>query len=222
MRKFDSLYKTAAKRKGGPKALEALLVKPLTKKKLQAISDDRWLSAMARQIFQAGFSRKVIADKWPGFEKAFDKFSPRQVALYGDKEIDRLLANKNIVRNGQKITAVIKNATFINELSREYGGAGTFFAQWPSHDLDTLLELMKKDGNRLGGNTGQRFLRMMGRDCYVLTPDVVKRLIAENIIKKLPSSKRDMTAVQSAFNQWHEQSNRSYAETSQILAMSVG
>ena len=36
---------------------------------------------MTRRIFYAGFSSKVIDDKWGAFEAAFDRFDPRACAL---------------------------------------------------------------------------------------------------------------------------------------------
>ena len=222
MRPFEDLYAIAAKRKGGEAALEALLGKPRAAEQLQAIGDDRWLAAMARQIFQAGFSRKVIAAKWDAFEAAFERFDPACLALYGDEAVDRLLADKGIVRNGQKIMAVLHNAGFVRDLQDQHGSAARFFAQWPGDDLAGLLHVLKKQGSRLGGNTAMRVLRMMGRDSYVLTPDVLARLKAERIIDGAPSSKRAMAAVQQAFNSWAEQSGRPLMQISQVLAFSVG
>ncbi len=222
MRRFDELYAIAAARKGGEEALEALLDTPRSAAELAAIPDDRWLSAMARQVFQAGFSRKVIAAKWDGFEAAFDGFDPEHVALYGDDELDRLLADARIIRNGQKITAVVQNAALIRDLEDEHGSAAQVFAHWPGADLAGLLEMMKKRGSRLGGNTGQRVLRMMGRDSYVLTPDVTARLKAEGVISGPATSHRAMAAVQAAFNSWAEQSGRPLTQISQVLAYSIG
>lgn len=222
MRTFDEIFEIAAERKGGAKALEALLSKPISQQELMDIPDDRWLSMMAKRIFQAGFSWKVIENKWPGFEPAFEGFIPARVAMYGDIEMDRLLADKAIVRNPQKINAVIANAAFLKELADEHGSAAKFFAQWPETDLIGLFDLLKKRGARLGGGTGQYLLRSMGKDAFILSPDVSTRLIAEGVVDKQPTSKRDLAAAQQAFNTWREQSGRSFTEISQVLAMSVG
>ncbi len=222
MRSFEELYAIAAARKGGETALEALLGSPRPARELAAIADDRWLAAMARQIFQAGFSRTVIAAKWDGFEAAFDGFDPECVALYGDADLDRLLKDARIIRNGQKIAAVVRNAAFVRDVQDQHGSAAKLFADWPGEDLVGLLELMKQRGSRLGGNTGPRVLRMMGRDSYVMTPDVVARLKAEGVISGPPASKRAMAAVQDAFNTWAGQSGRPLMQISQVLAYSVG
>ena len=221
MREFQEIYNIAAERKGGPDALEALLSTPLTQEELRHTFDDRWLSRMAKGIFQAGFSWKVIESKWPGFEVAFDGFDPDRVAFYKDEDIDRLLANDAIVRNGAKISAVVENASFIREVSAAHERFGNWVADWPVTDHAGLLAELAKRGSRLGAGTGQRMLRMMGRDGYVLSDDVTARLVAEGVVTKKPSSKRDMTAVQEAFNTWMAQSGRGLTQISQVLAFSV-
>ena len=85
-----------------------------------------------------------------------------------------------------------------------------------------LLDLLKTDGARLGGATAMHAMRFMGRDGFILSGDVTMRLIAEGVIDKAAGSKSSMRAVQSAFNEWMDQSGRSLTEISRILAMSVG
>lgn len=221
MREFEEIYQIAAERKGGAEALEALLSKPLGAKKLALTSDDRWLAMMAKCLFQAGFNWKVVEAKWTGMESAFDAFDPHKVVAYFEEDIDRLLADKGIVRNGAKIMAVIENARFVRQIAEEHGSFGAFVAQWPGERYSELLAFIEKQGSRLGAATGQRMLRWMGRDGYILAPDVAARLIAEGVVDKPPTSKRDMAATQEAFNIWAEQSGRGLTQVSQILAFSM-
>ncbi|HSG37657.1 MAG TPA: DNA-3-methyladenine glycosylase I [Paracoccaceae bacterium] len=221
MRSFDELYAIAVERKGSKEAVEAHLPKAKTKAELAALPDNRWLAEMARAIFQAGFSWKVIEAKWPGFEVAFEGFEPARVAMYGDDNLARLISDKGIVRNGPKITAVIENAIFLTDLARENGSAAKALADWPDEDYIGLLEFLKKRGSRLGGNTGQRVCRAVGKPSFIFSTDVVARLIAEGIVDKEPSSKREMVAVQEAFNEWSDQSGRSLSAVSRLLAMTV-
>jgi DNA-3-methyladenine glycosylase I len=60
--------------------------------------------------FQSGLSWLIILRKRPGFRRAFDNFSIRKVAAYGDTDVERLLADAAIVRNRAKIEATIANA----------------------------------------------------------------------------------------------------------------
>lgn len=221
MRDFEDIYAIAVDRKGGPAALDELLLTPLTPVQLTATDDDRWLAAMAKCLFQAGFNWKVIDAKWPDMEAAFDGFDAAKVAAYHDDDVDRLLSDKRIVRNGAKIMAVIDNARLIQSIAGDHGGFGKFIAHWPAQTHNELLNVIAKQGARLGSLTGQRMLRQMGRGGYILSPDVIARLKAEGILEKPPTSKRDLAAIQEAFNGWMAQSGRCLTQISQILAYSV-
>ena len=222
MRSFDEIRDIAITRKGGEDAINENLTPPKTVAELEAIANDRWLACMTKCIFQAGFNWKVVESMWPGFEAAFDKFDTGRCAMLNDDDFDQLVSDKRIVRYGAKIRAVQENAVFLNTLIKEHGSAGAFFAGWPSNDYANLLLTLKKRGTRLGGNTGQYFLRFMGVDSFILSRDVTARLIAEGIVDKTPTSQKDMQAVQNAFNIWQQQSSRPLTEISRVLAMSIG
>lgn len=218
---FADLHARAAARKGGDAALEALLTDPKPASELAAISDDRWLSDMTRRIFQSGFNWKVIDAKWDGFETAFWGFDVGRCALMSDEDLDRLVSDTRIVRNGAKIRSVRDNAAFLQELAAEHGAAATCFADWPGEDFAGLLDMMKKRGSRLGGRVGAIVMRFMGRDGYVLSDHVAKALIREGVVDKEPSSRKDMAAVQAAFNAWAAESGRPLSHISRVLAYTV-
>ncbi len=219
---FQAIMDLAVKNKGGEAAVEERLPELKTAAELAKIGDDRWLSMMTRCIFQAGFSWKVIENKWPGFEEAFEGFEPRRWKMMSDEDLDRLVQDTRVVRNAQKLSSVRDNAQFLCDLADEHGSAAKFFAEWPVNDMVGLMDLMKKRGSRLGGNTGQVVLRFMGKDGFMLSKDVVAALIREGVIDKPPTSKKGLQAAQDAFNRWHAETGRPYAHISRILAMSVG
>ena len=222
MRKFDDLLAMAAERKGSFGAVLDPIERPFPSEDLSAITDDRWLSMMTKCVFRAGFSWKVIERKWDGFEAAFDGFSVMRCAMMDDAWLDELVADTRIVRNGQKIQAVQANAAFVSERSQQTNGFGKFIADWPASDYVGLVQVLKSQGSRLGGTTGQYFLRNMGKESFILTRDVVARLVAEGIVDKAPTSKRAMADVQAAFNTWREQSGESFNVISRVLAQTVG
>ncbi len=122
---------------------------------------------MTKRIFCSGFSWKVVDAKWPAFEKAFLGFEPTQLIYQPNEFWDRLLTDSGIIRNGAKIFSVRHNATFVQEISRIHGGFGKFLAGWPFSDQIGLLQLLAKQGSRLGGNTGQMLLRFLGWDGFI-------------------------------------------------------
>lgn len=221
---FRRIYDLAAGRKGGPEALEALLEphRPKTPEEIAAAPADRWLAAMTRFVFIAGFRWRVIDAKWPGFEEAFWGFDPNRCAMISDEDMDALLKDTRIVRNGQKISSVGPNARFLLELAREHGSAGRFFADWPDEDFVGLLEILKVRASRLGGESAMRFLRMMGKPSFITSRDVTAALIREGVLDKPPSGKRDLQKVQTAFNAWAGESGHDLTSISRVLALSVG
>jgi DNA-3-methyladenine glycosylase I len=59
---------------------------------------------------QAGLSWRTILHRREGYRRAFSGFSPERVARYGERDVERLLADPAIVRNRRKIEAAIGNA----------------------------------------------------------------------------------------------------------------
>lgn len=221
MRSYAQIHAMAAERKGGSEALEALLPKALTARKLAAIPDDRWLAGLSRAIFQFGFNWKVIETKWPGFEEAFQGFDLRACAMLNDEALDALLKDTRIVRNPPKVRSVQENAVFLLGLSREHGGVGKLVAGWPSERYVELVDLLKAGGSRVGAQTAQYFLRSMGKESFILSQDVTRALIREGVVAKPPTSARDMRKVQEAFDAWKKESKRSFTEISRTLSLSI-
>ena len=207
--------------KHGEDGLAARLVAPVSADEIATLPNDRWLSTATKVIFQAGFSWSLIDKKWPNFETAFDGFDVHRWAMMTDEDLDALLKNEGIVRNGQKLTSVGKNALYFRDLIVEHGSVGQFFADWNPEDYFSNLAAMQKRTNRLGAKTGQIFLRRMGLESVVLTNDVVKALMGAGVVTKAPTSKTDLASVQSAVNRWRDESGRSLSQISQILAYSV-
>jgi 3-methyladenine DNA glycosylase Tag len=83
--------------------------------------DNGYFEQMTKAVFQAGFSWQVVNNKWPSFRHAFDGFDVERVAAYGPEDVDRLLSDTGIVRNGRKIEATIANAIQFQVIRREFG-----------------------------------------------------------------------------------------------------
>lgn len=222
MRKFAEIKARAEKRKGGKKGLEKLLKKVISKKELAAKSDDRFLAMMTKVINQAGFSWKVIENKWPQFEEAFFGFEIRKLSLLSPEQWEAYVSDRRVVRNWQKIKALQENVYFVHEVVREHGSFGKFLADWPESDQIGLMDYLKKNGSRLGGNSGQYFLRFVGKDGFIISRDVVTTLRGAGLeISEKPTSKRDLLKIQQTFNTWHDQTGLCYSHLSRIAACSV-
>jgi len=223
MLSFSTIRARAAKRKGGEAVLASLLGPAGDNQALARVADDRVLSTMAKRVFSAGFVWSVIEAKWSGFEEAFLGFEPRRLLFQPEDFWGDLASDKRIVRNGQKIMSVRENAAFVDRLSKEHGGFGRFLAQWPADDQAGLVDYLGKHGNRLGGATGQYFLRWIGWDCYIVSTDFAAALRDAGLeIAESPSSKRDLARIQLQLNAWREETGLPYRHLSRILSMSIG
>lgn len=220
---FATIQSRAAKRKGGAAALAKLLPKVPGAKELAAAPDDRVLAEMSKRIFSAGFVWSVIEKKWPGFEAAFLGFDPAKLLFQPDEFWEKLTGDERIVRHPQKIMSVKDNARFVADIAAEHGSFGKFLAKWPDDDEVGLLDLLAKRGTRLGGKTGQYFLRFIGKDGFVLSNDVVACLRDAGLdIAANPTSKKDMRKIQDQFNAWVKESGLPRVHISRICAMSIG
>ena len=65
-----------------------------------------YLDVITRAVFQSGMSWRVVEAKWAGFREAFAGFDPAVVAAYTDDDVERLAADKGIIRNAQAMLAL--------------------------------------------------------------------------------------------------------------------
>ncbi|MGB6118363.1 MAG: DNA-3-methyladenine glycosylase I [Mesorhizobium sp.] len=220
---FETIRKRAEDRKGGAAVLKRLLGGAPDNGDVAALPDDRILSTMASRVFSAGFVWSVIENKWPGFEEAFLGFQPKALLFQPDEFWHDLASDKRIVRNPQKIKSVRDNAVFVERITQEHGSFGKFLAAWPADDQIGLMACLAKHGSRLGGNTGQYFLRWIGWDAFIISQDFSAALRDAGLdIAPQPTSKRDLAKIQDQLNQWHRQTGLPYRHLSRILSMSIG
>ncbi|MEQ1954322.1 DNA-3-methyladenine glycosylase I [Mesorhizobium yinganensis] len=223
MADFAAIRARASKRKGGDAVLDNLLGAAPHNGDVAKVGDDRILSAIVERVFAAGFVWRVIEQKWPGFEEAFLGFEPKRLLFQPDDFWHDLASDSRIVRNPQKIRSVKENAAFVDRVSREHGGFGKFLAQWPADDQVGLMAFLGKNGSRLGGNTGQYFLRWIGWDSFIISSDMAAALRDAGLdIAESPTSKKDLQKIQDQVNAWVSETGLPRKHVSRILAMSIG
>lgn len=221
MRSFKDIYELACMYKGGVQAVERQLPECKTSEQLAQIANADYLSVMCRRIFRAGLKHTLVDAKWPYFEKAFHGFDPMFCAMLSDDDIDTHMRDKNLIRHLGKIKAIRTNAQFLYEVSQEFGGFGLYLASWESSKIVDLWLALKKGGAHLGGSSGAQFLRMVGKDTFLLTSDIVGVMKNECVIDKEPTSQKEMKAIANAFLVWHEESERPLCELSRIASFTA-
>ena len=104
----------------------------------------------------------------------------------------------------------------------EAGSFGAYLADWPGSDIMGLWHDLATRFSQMGGNSGPYFLRMAGKDSFLLTGDVVGALVKARVVKKKPTTRDARAATQAAFNGWAAETGRPLCQLSRILALSVG
>lgn len=127
-------------------------------------SDSGYLEILTKAIFQAGFSWGVIRDKWPNFCRAFDGFDVETVANYGARDVDRLLSDPGIVRNGRKVEATIQNARIMRGLIAEYGSIYNYLRSLDGLSYAERRRRLTRRFHHLGPTGAFVFLYTVGED----------------------------------------------------------
>lgn len=216
------LHDTVRKRFDSDAAMEDFLPRALTPDELKQLGDDRYLSAMSRRVFRAGMQHSVVDARWPAFEEAFWGFDPETLVLLTPEQHEGFMQDERLIRHRTKLQTIPRNAQFILDIRQEQGTSfAEFIADWPSHDIVGLWRLLARRGARLGGRSAAGFLRLVGKDTFLLTSDVVARLVAAGIVDQTPTSQRDQQRVQNAFNELQQASGRPLCQLSAMLSLTI-
>lgn len=140
------------------------------------VSDDtRLFEKLCLEGFQSGLSWRTILNKREAFRAGFAGFDIDKVAAFTEVDIDRLLADKGIVRHRGKIEAAINNARRAQELIKEAGSIAAYVwryetaeeavpqSQTTSPAAIALSKDLKKRGWKfVGPTTVFAFMQAMG------------------------------------------------------------
>jgi DNA-3-methyladenine glycosylase I len=140
--------------------------------------DRRLFEKLVLEGFQSGLSWLTILKKRERFREVFAGFDPVKVARFGEKDVQRLLADAGIVRHRGKIEAAIHNARATNELVLKEGSLDAYlwsFAPPPTERPKRLrlVELRAMStapaSIRLAKDLKRRNFRFVGpTTCYAL------------------------------------------------------
>lgn len=139
------------------------------------VQDDRRLfEKVCLEGFQSGLSWRTILAKRDNFRAAFAGFDFHRVATFGERDVERLLADPGIVRHRGKIEAAIGNARCAVQLVHEAGSLAAFFWRYEGRDAGpsrastsaesvALSKALKQRGWRfVGPTTVYAFMQAMG------------------------------------------------------------
>ena len=152
--------------------------------------DHRLFEKLSLEGFQSGLSWRTILAKRENFRAAFHDFDFDRIARFTQRDLNRLLKDKGIVRHRGKIEAVINNAQRAQELIKREGSLAAFIWRYEpgikqlakpqtastSAESITLSKDLKKQGWKfIGPTTVYAFMQAMGlindhvEDCVIRT-----------------------------------------------------
>jgi len=104
---------------------------PLDKPDYVAYHDDEWgvpvhddrhfFEMLILEGAQAGLSWYTILRRRDGYRAAFRNFDPARVARMTDKQLERILANGDVIRNRLKVFSTRANARVFLAIQKEFG-----------------------------------------------------------------------------------------------------
>ncbi len=83
--------------------------------------DDVLYEFLLLECFQAGLSWEIVLNKREGFGKAFSNFDYHAISQYDEADLERLVADPNIIRHRAKLAAAINNAKCFIAVQKEFG-----------------------------------------------------------------------------------------------------
>ena len=108
--------------------------------------DDKYLFEMLiLESFQAGLSWECVLNKRESFRQAFDNFNIDKIINYSDEKIQKLLQNKDIIRNRLKINATINNSKIFKDIQKEYGTFSKYLETFTNNEV--IYEIGKTTSN---------------------------------------------------------------------------
>ena len=124
--------------------------------------DDELFGRLILEINQAGLSWTTILKKQDSFRQAYDGFSIKRVAKYGEKDKARLMQDAGIIRNRLKIEAAIHNALVLLMIQKSHGSFRAWLDGQPMMDRAGWTKLFKKTFRFTGGEIVNEFLMSTG------------------------------------------------------------
>ncbi len=127
-------------------------------------NDRAYFEMMTKVIFRSGLNHKVIDAKWGHFKATFASFDFSKVARFTEERIDKLITDKNLVRNYGKLSATVNNAKEFLEIKKEHGSFSKYLKELGKAGEEHLCKSISKRFSYMGGSTVVFFLRSVGEE----------------------------------------------------------
>lgn len=100
-------------------------------------TESRYFEAFGLCILHAGLGWIMVLRKRPQLAEAFEGWDPVKIARYDGDDMERLMEAPGMIRNFQKVNAIIHNAAKFLEIEQEFGSFDKYL--WRFTDNVTLV-----------------------------------------------------------------------------------
>jgi len=123
-------------------------------------SDDQVFELLTAAVFQARFRPAVVRARWAGIRRAFANFALGTVAAWPDEMLAELMTAEDMIRNGKKILATLRNARDLAVRGRQYGSALAYLRAFEGNE-DALVQDIDTWAHYIGAPSIRWFVRAL-------------------------------------------------------------
>lgn len=99
--------------------------------------DQKQFEFLMMEVMQCGLNWNMMINKREILKKCFDGFNYEKIALYGQKDVDRIMQTQGMIKSLRKIEAVIHNAKCFVKLRAEFESFDAYL--WGYSGYKTIL-----------------------------------------------------------------------------------
>lgn len=116
----------------------------------KTFSDDEYYWICVYVVFYSGFKAATVTAKLDVIRKYFTDF--RTVADYTESDIERIMGDPNMIKNGRKVRACVENARTLRNLVGEHGSFQKYIESFaPTESFENLMLLKEELTFRFDG-----------------------------------------------------------------------
>ena len=122
-------------------------------------SDQQYFEIFCLCILQAGLSWGMVRKNWRRYRRGFRGFA---IAALARTRARSLMKNPDVIRNEQKITALIYNAREFQRIAHEYGSFARFLRSLKTMKDEDACGLLTERFRHVGMYTAEFYLHCVG------------------------------------------------------------
>lgn len=126
--------------------------------------DKTYFEILSKAVFNAGFNWQVVRNKWKGSKEIFKNFDPETLSKWSIDEITEALESPKIIRNSNKVTAIVSNASVFLNLVKKHGSFKNYLDSMNQKNYDEKVKVLSKQFKWLGPTGVYFFLWSVGEE----------------------------------------------------------